>query len=590
MNARGRSALRSWTWLLTVSLALLSGSAMALGLGQIRVLSGPGQPLLAEIPIVSNEPGELENARARLASPDTFARVGLQPPQGLVRDLQFEITQDAQGRAVVRVTSDRPVDVAAVAFLIEVDWGQGRLVREYSALVAAPQTAAAIEAPAIQAPQAAPADIIVREPAPVSTPAPIPTAPPAAPVAEAPAVPPPPAPMAVAGGEVLAQVERGQTLSTLAAGMDRGGHTLNQAMLALLRANPEAFVDGNIHRLRAGAVMRMPAAGDFAEADAATASALVREQTAQWRQSRRPIQQPAESAGAAASAPTTATAAIPVIPTGGARLEIAPAAADAGTQATRSGLGAGGEDGDMLANEQLRQAQEDIATRDSELQELRGRVEELEKLQQQQAQLIALKDSDLAAAQARLSQLDAGAGDAAGGGVPLWLFGGLALLIAAAAVWWLARRPKPLPIPVARAGGGGFDAASLTAAVPEQTGADPGLAVDAPEEAHHVPAPAVAPEPGHDRAPEPAAPAAPRAYPAAWQPDASAVPAWHTDDVSAPLAPLNPAPAGRERLELAIAYLDLGDAETARTLLREVANGQDPAARDEALQLLREIG
>ena len=136
----------------------------------------------------------------------------------------------------------------------------------------------------------------------------------------------------------------------------------------------------------------------------------------------------------------------------------------------------------------------------------------------------------------------------------------------------------------------------MTAAVPEQTGTDLGLAVDAPEEAHHAPAPAVAPEPapapepGHDRAPEPAAPAAPRAYPAAWQPDASAVPAWHTDDVSAPLAPLNPAPAGRERLELAIAYLDLGDAETARTLLREVANGQDPAARDEALQLLREIG
>ena len=95
-------------------LSLLSGGAMALGLGQIRVLSAPGQPLLAEIPIISNEPGELENARARLASPETFARVGLQPPSGLVNDLQFEITADAQGRAVVRVTSSAPVDVPAL--------------------------------------------------------------------------------------------------------------------------------------------------------------------------------------------------------------------------------------------------------------------------------------------------------------------------------------------------------------------------------------------------------------------------------------------------------------------------------------------
>jgi pilus assembly protein FimV len=58
----------------------------------------------------------------------------------------------------------------------------------------------------------------------------------------------------------------------------------------------------------------------------------------------------------------------------------------------------------------------------------------------------------------------------------------------------------------------------------------------------------------------------------------------------ASLAPLNPAPAGRERLELAIAYLDLGDAETARTLLNEVAAGSDLRARAEALELLGRLG
>jgi pilus assembly protein FimV len=560
--------------LLAIGLSLLSGGAMALGLGQIRVLSAPGQPLLAEIPIISNEPGELENARARLASPETFARVGLQPPTGLVNDLQFEITADAQGRAVVRVTSSAPVEVPALAFLVEVDWGQGRLVREYSALVAAPQTATAIEQPVIEAPQALPSDAIVREPAlaPAVVPAPAQaqTPAPAPPAASPPAPRPGPAVASAAPGETLARVERGQTLSQIVAGMDRGGHSVDQAMVALLRANPDAFIGGNIHRIRSGAVLRMPGASDFERSDAAGAAALVREQTAQWRQAARPIVQPADSGTAPApSAAAAAPAPVSAAPAA-ARLEIAPAAAAAGTQATESGLGAGGE-GDMLANEQLRQAREDLATRDSELQELRSRVEEMEKLQQQQLKLIEMKDSELAAAQQALARSNAATGSAQAGEASAspWLWGGAGLLLLAGLVWWLARRPKPLPIPVARAGG--FDAAELAAAVP-QPAADPAFAADAPDPAQRA----------HEDMPA--------AYPAEQHPDdAPAAPAWHTG-AAIGLAPLNPAPAGRERLELAIAYLDLGDVATARSLLHEVAAGQDPSARDEAAQLLREIG
>jgi len=560
---------------LALSLSLLSGGAMALGLGQIRVLSAPGEPLLAEIPIISSEPGELENARARLASPETFARVGLQPPSGLVSDLQFEIATDAQGRAVVRVTGTRPVDVASLAFLVEVDWGQGRLVREYSALVDQPRTAAAIEAPVIQAPQASPSDAIVRAPQPVA--APVEAAPAPEPV-EAPPPAPPPRPVApvatAAAGDALVRIERGQTLSHVAAAMDRGGHSLNEAMVALLRANPEAFIGGNIHRLRAGAVLRMPGAEEFGRADAASAAALVREQTAQWRQATHPLQQPADAGVAPATAAVAPAPAAPPPPaTADARLEIAPAVAADGAQATESGFDAGGE-GDMQANEQLRQAHEDLATRDSELQELRSRLDDLEKLQQQQAKLIELKDSELAAAQQALAKSNDGH---APGAVPPWLWGGFGLaLVVAMAVGWLARRPRPSPVPVQRSGG--FDAAELAAAVPQHAAAD---------DADFDPDFDADEEPFEDTL----------AYPARAQPDdppIQAAPAWHTGDATLDaaidVAPLNPAPAGRERLELALAYLDLGDLETARSLLHEVADGQDPAARDEAVLLLREIG
>jgi pilus assembly protein FimV len=65
---------------------------------------------------------------------------------------------------------------------------------------------------------------------------------------------------------------------------------------------------------------------------------------------------------------------------------------------TTTGTAAGSE-GDMLGNEQLRQAREDIATRDAEIGELKQRVADLEKLKEQQQSLIAMKDNDLAAAQ-----------------------------------------------------------------------------------------------------------------------------------------------------------------------------------------------
>src|SRR5690606_20536697 len=180
MTNRGRSAMRSIQGALVLILALFSSAAMALGLGDIRVLSKPGQPFLAEIPVISSDPGELQRASVGLASPATFERVGLAPPQGLVSELQFQFAQDREGRSVIRVSSATPVDVASLGFLIEVDWGQGRLVREYSALVAAPQTATAVAEPVIDAPAGALSNLITRDPEPLpETPSPV--SPPVAP-------------------------------------------------------------------------------------------------------------------------------------------------------------------------------------------------------------------------------------------------------------------------------------------------------------------------------------------------------------------------------------------------------------------------
>lgn len=677
--------LRHPTLTLAVSaaLALASGTAAALGLGQIEVRSRAGQPLLAEIPIISTTPGELDALQARLASPETFSRIGLLPPQGVVTDLRFDVTSDRNGRPIIRVTSERPIEQPLLTFLVEVDWGQGRLVREYSALIDTPSAVAAPVQPPIQAPAAAPSNTIQR---PVAAPQ-RPTAPaPQRPAATEQA----PAPAASAPGE-YGPVRSGETLSAIAArlGLDEAA-SLDQAMIAMLRANPDAFIEGDINRLRRGAVLRVPAAAEVAAVDAAQASQIVRDRMRQWREARRqavvdPGPAQAEAAPRANPAPTAAKPATPpakpaAAPRAGAdaRLEIVPPAANRAAQAgTQSGQQAGGE-GTMLQQE-LQQTRETLAARDAELQELKSRVAELEKLQTDQQRLLALRNEELAAAQKRLAAPAATAapaaptGEADGGSVLPWILGGAALLALVLAAWWARRRPSAsqfrAPAPSA--------AADLASAFPSRH-RDEDLLVVAPHGADEATvAPIVSSSAAHDDAAdegaamshpdnndEPASSSVPvtrvdersvdadidsaepssdfehdlRAASTSEQPASSAVedddwtgpdlahedaphededaglPAWHSPR-PAPVAPVEPrvaAPAPmlfvepappafaspsdavadapvNERIELAQAYLDLGDYDSARQLLGEVAVTGDHASKQRAMRMLREI-
>src|SRR5690606_18551528 len=394
---------------------LASQAAIALGLGQLRVKSGLGEPLLAEIPIVSSVPGELERLHVGLASPETFARIGLEPPRGVLADLRFHLALGADGRPVARATSSQPLAAPGLDYLVEDDWGQGRLVREYSALVDAPRTVSAPLAPPVEAPVAAPSNTIIRPPAgpgrarrasgagagaageqdAAATAAADPAAgdataedPPMAALPPAPAAvasPPPSTPAQGRPGEL--RVQAGDTLSEIA--RDLGFQaSLEQAMVALLRSNPGAFIDGNVHMVRSGALLRVPGEADVAAVDAAQALAQVRDQTRAWRQATQAVAQPEagaadEAANAVAEADPAAGSSAeqdPAAPATDARLEIVPpGASDAAVAGDRSGISDGGE-GDTM-RQQLQQANEALAAREAELEEIKSRLAELEEIQ-----------------------------------------------------------------------------------------------------------------------------------------------------------------------------------------------------------------
>src|SRR3546814_9740167 len=98
-------------------------------------------------------------------------------------------------------------------------------------------------------------------------------------------------------------------------------------MLALLRANPDAFIKGNINLVKAGAVLRIPDGSELSEYSAREARAILHEQIAQWREMRKPAEQRAavpaqdatgdEGADGTAGTPDTADARPHIVPPSG---------------------------------------------------------------------------------------------------------------------------------------------------------------------------------------------------------------------------------------------------------------------------------
>ncbi len=289
--------------------------AWALGLGDIELRSALNQPFNADISLVSATAEELAGLRVSLASPDTFARYGLDRP-AFLSGLEFSVTRDAQGRDVIRVTSRQSMTEPFVTLLIEASWARGRLLREYTVLLDPPVLLPSQAAPAqVQpaetfAPQAGAGDIARPAQPPAAAapqPAPAPVQPPAA--QPAPAA----APARAADGTWT--VQRAETLWSIASQLQPQGVTLNQTMVALYEANPQAF-DGNMNMLRAGAVLRIPDAQTLAGRSAAAASQEFQRQLADWQtgadQDRLRLVAPAEeTAGQAAVAAPAGAAADP---------------------------------------------------------------------------------------------------------------------------------------------------------------------------------------------------------------------------------------------------------------------------------------
>jgi pilus assembly protein FimV len=332
--------------------ALLSPVTLyALGLGEIRLNSALNQPFDAEIELISPTPEELSSLKVGLAPNEMFSRYGIDRPQYL-SNLEFSVSRGRDGRAAIKVTSNRSITEPFVTLLVEASWARGRLLREYTVLLDPPvfmPSQSEKQAPVTTPQSGAPTEgRIERQPTPQPQPTPAPEQPSRAlPTPEEPVSAPSTqqATPASIGGEYT--VQRNDTLWRIASRVNPGSpRVVNQTMIALFRANPEAF-NGNINRMRAGSVLRIPDIGDIEAINVADASAEVARQAAEWsgaqptpateESQRLRLVTPAEEAPVAptAAAPTPAPGAPSAQPGAGPGT---PAAEDKRLEVTSPGL------------------------------------------------------------------------------------------------------------------------------------------------------------------------------------------------------------------------------------------------------------
>ena len=208
---------------LAVACLVVWGSwAQALTLGPAVVNSSLGEPLRAEFPITRLSATKSQNLQVRLADDQAYAAARLERAAAL-EGLDVALDTRPDGRRVLVVRGQQPVNAPFVDLLVELRWNGGRLLRDLTVLL----QAQASDKPASL----------------------------------------PPSRLVVQAGDTAGQLARDHKAEQV---------SLEQMLLALLKQNPDAFIDGNVNRLRAGSLLALPSAleASSVEQDAAREALL----------------------------------------------------------------------------------------------------------------------------------------------------------------------------------------------------------------------------------------------------------------------------------------------------------------------------
>ena len=180
-------------------------SAFAMDLGHPLMLSNQGEPLKIEIPLSTTNPEELKSLQVGIAPLSTYQSKQLGDDAAFLSAIgaQARLAKNSKGSNIIAITSDKPSSQTFLSLLIDLQWSSGSELKEIGVLLDANKRALTPKDSSIV-------------------------------------------------------VNAGDTASAIAKQYATAPITYEQMLLALLKANPKSFVNQNINRLRADAVLRIP--------------------------------------------------------------------------------------------------------------------------------------------------------------------------------------------------------------------------------------------------------------------------------------------------------------------------------------------
>jgi len=382
---------------LAVCLVLMPFSGFAAGLGKINVNSGLGEPLKAEIELLSVTPEELSTLVAAIASEDAYAAQGI-TRLGIHNNIKVEIAKNTDGSSILKLRSNQPISDPYLDMLVQVDWASGRLQREYTVLLDPPGYKQSIDnvTPMPVKPPSVSMSGNGTSPGNIASSSSIDSSQPnikktrklrrstnqsAAPQQEP-----------VESGAQKLTTKRGDTLNSVAKELQVEGVSLDQMLVGLYENNKEAFTSGNMNRLKVGQIIKVPSKETLTSVDAQQAKQSVKVHSVNWNAYRNNL------AGNVAAAPVildaeqkqSASGKIAAAEDKAAPVKVGPqdvVKLSAGEKETAKS----GKDAGKASDAKIAALQEEAAAREKSLKEAQERTAALEKQIQDMQKLLALK-------------------------------------------------------------------------------------------------------------------------------------------------------------------------------------------------------
>ncbi|MBY4675147.1 FimV/HubP family polar landmark protein [Marinobacterium arenosum] len=386
--------LRKLAISLAVAGVLSAAEAHALGLGDITIKSALNEPLDAEIRLVQTKGLSPLQIQPRMADVDEFALAGISKSRFL-SDVKFSVDLTPNGEGTIRMHSSVPVKEPFLNFLVEINWPNGRLVREYTVLLDPPVfdptparqaaqpvlpavSSQAAALPSLRRPAAsAPADNIRTRMKPAS--------------------------------QIYVDVK--DTLWALALKHRPSKDiTPQQMMVALQKKNPDAFHRNNVNLLKAGVVLDLPSEEQIRALTPQQAVAEVARQTEAWKQRRGKSSKPAK-APVDVSRKDTGADGLPGGQAEQAQLKIVSPANPAADRKADGKVSDQGSDDQLKAltdrnqelEQQLSAALEDVDRIERDNSEMNERLDAVQQQLDTLQRLLELKDQQVAQLQAELA-------------------------------------------------------------------------------------------------------------------------------------------------------------------------------------------